>query len=127
MLEITSYAFYCQACALGVFFEFSDYKRFIERTDEYKDIPSPLIPSLMWLATGFGCLGVYIVGDIYFPMTTCWSQQFLEFTFPYRIFYYFVALTFKRYFYYSPFCMTTGAIVASGLGYNGVKKVKEKE
>lgn len=30
ILEFTSYVFYCQACALGVFFEFSHYKRFIE-------------------------------------------------------------------------------------------------
>ena len=30
IIEIISYAFFCQACALGIFFEFSDYKRFIE-------------------------------------------------------------------------------------------------
>ena len=72
-------------------------------------------------------MGVYVVGDIYMPMTTCWSKEFLEYSFPYRIFYYFVSLSFKRYFYYSPFCISTGAVVASGLGYNGVKKVGEKE
>ncbi len=49
LLEFASYVWYCQACALGVFFEFSDYKRFIERTHEYKDVPSPIIPSLKWL------------------------------------------------------------------------------
>lgn len=49
LLEFASYVWYCQACALGVFFEFSDYKRFIERTNEYKDVPSPIIPSLKWL------------------------------------------------------------------------------
>ena len=30
-LELASYVWYSQACALGVFFEFSDYKRWIER------------------------------------------------------------------------------------------------
>ena len=30
----------------------------------------------------------------------------------------------KRFFYYSPFSATTGAIIASGLGYNGIKEEK---
>jgi len=47
---------------LGVFFEFSDYKRFIERTDEYKDVPSPISMSLCWLAQGFTWIGIFIVG-----------------------------------------------------------------
>lgn len=49
LLEITSYTFYCNTAALGVFFEFTDYKRFIEKTHEYKNIPSTLRPSLEWL------------------------------------------------------------------------------
>ena len=28
-------------------------------------------------------------------------------------------MTLKRFFYYNPFAMTTGIVVASGLGYNG--------
>ena len=31
-------------------------------------------------------------------------------------------MTVKRFFYYNPFCMSCGAIIASGLGYNGVQK-----
>lgn len=31
ILEMCSYTWYVQNCALGVFFEFSDYKNFIER------------------------------------------------------------------------------------------------
>jgi len=33
----------------------------------------------------------------------------------------------QRFFYYSPFTATTGAIVASGFGYNGMKKAESKE
>jgi hypothetical protein len=50
LLEYVSYIFFCNNAALGVFYEFSDYKRFIERTHEYKNIPSPIGPSLSWLA-----------------------------------------------------------------------------
>lgn len=31
LFELASYTFYVQACALGVFFEYSDYIRFIKR------------------------------------------------------------------------------------------------
>jgi len=46
LLEITSYIFFCQTAALGIFFEFADYKKFIERTHEYKSVPSPIWPTL---------------------------------------------------------------------------------
>lgn len=36
--------------------------------------------------------------------------------------YYFVAMTVKRFFYYGPFLFTTGAIQATGLGFNGSGK-----
>ena len=31
-------------------------------------------------------------------------------------------MSLKRFYYYNPFCMTTGAIIASGFGYNGEQK-----
>jgi hypothetical protein len=125
-LEFASYVWYCQACALGVFFEFSDYKRFIERSHEYKDVPSPVLASLKWLVTSLLCLGMFTVVNPYFNVETCWSEKFFDFLYIYRIFYYFIAMTVKRFFYYNPFCMSTGAIVASGLGYNGMEKGEHK-
>ena len=49
VFELASYVFFVQGCTIGPFFEFSDYKRFIEETDEYKSVPNPIIPSLKWL------------------------------------------------------------------------------
>jgi hypothetical protein len=46
-LEITSYIFFCQSSALGIFFEFSDYKKFMERTHEYTNIPNPIMPTMI--------------------------------------------------------------------------------
>ena len=46
VLEMFSYTFYANACALGVFFEFADYKRFIERSGEYAKVPSPIASSI---------------------------------------------------------------------------------
>ena len=59
-LEITSYIWFCNAAGLGIFFEFSDYKRFIEKTEEYKNIPNPILASLKLMAQGFLCLGVWL-------------------------------------------------------------------
>ena len=125
-LEMASYVWYCQACALGVFFEFSDYKRWVERTHEYKNVPSPIIPSLIWLVKGIVCLVLFTVVSPYFNVEMCVSEKFFEFAYLDRLSYYFIAMTIKRFFYYNPFCMTTGAIVASGLGYNGVEKGDHK-
>lgn len=122
ILEFVSYVWYSNACALGVFFEFSDYKRWIERTHEYKNVPSPIWPSLYELGKGVLCLVVFVASNEFFWMDYCWSDEFLNHSWPYRILYYHIAMTGKRFFYYGPFCSTTGAIIASGLGYNGVKK-----
>ena len=64
-LELLSYTFYANACAVGVFFEFSDYKRFIERTAEYKNVPSPILASLKTLLIGLICLGLFIACLLY--------------------------------------------------------------
>ena len=64
----------------------------------------------------------WVIGRMYFPLEHCWSDEYAKHPFLYKVFFYYVAFTVKRGFYYSPFSATTGAIVASGLGYNGVKK-----
>ena len=127
ILEISSYTFYCNTAALGVFFEFQDYKRFIEQTNEYKNIPSPILPSLKWLIQCFAFVGVFAIGTQYVPVDYCWSENFAKHSFGYQVVFYFLASTIRRAFYYSPFSATTGAIIASGFGYNGVKTVKEKD
>ena len=58
----------------------------------------------------------------FYWMEGCWSDEFQEWSFLYRVFYFHVSMTFKRPFYYGPFCATTGAVRASGLGYNGIRK-----
>ena len=86
-------------------------------------MPSPILPSLKWLLISLSCLGLYIALLPYFDIeVTFGTEQYWSYSYPYRIFYYFVAMTLKRFYYYNPFCMTTGAIIASGLGYNGIEK-----
>lgn len=125
-LEIWSYAYFGQGCLIGPFFEFSDFKRFIERSEEFKSFPSPVVPSLIVLGRSFVWLGVFVVGDMFFPIETCWSMKYYEFSFPYRVFYYWIALIIKRFFYYSPFTLVDAGAVSCGFGYNGTTEEKDK-
>lgn len=68
ILEVASYTFYCNTAALGVFFEFKDYKKFIEKTDEYENIPNPILPSLKLLAQVLMFMIIFVVGNRYVPL-----------------------------------------------------------
>lgn len=122
LLEFASYTFFVNSCALGIFFEFSDYKKFVEKTQEFTHVPCPIIPSLKWLIKGLACMGVFIAVQPYFYLPDCWSEVYATYSYWYKLVFYFIAMSFKRFFYYGPFSITTGAIIASGLGYKGKDK-----
>lgn len=46
VIEVLSYVYFPGACIAGPFFEFADYKRFIEKKERFADIPNPILPSL---------------------------------------------------------------------------------
>jgi hypothetical protein len=72
VLEIASYTYFISNSALGVFFEFSDYKRFIERTDEYKQVPSPIKSSLITLAHAIAFTAFFVVVSQWFYLDYCY-------------------------------------------------------
>jgi hypothetical protein len=119
VIEILSYTYYVSNCALGVFFEFSDYKRFIERSKEYEKIDSPIIPSLKSLGKAIICTAVFVILSQYFWIEYIFTIDYSSHSFIYKVFYYHLAMSVKRAFYYGPFNFTTGAIQATGLGWNG--------
>lgn len=122
LLEYTSYVFFCNSAALGVFFEFSDYKKFIEQTHEYQKVPSPVMMSICWMTQAFTWVAIFMLGSSYFSLPDCWGDEYATWPFWYKVVFYHLAMSFKRFFYYGPFSFTTGAIIASGLGYNGQDK-----
>ena len=52
VLEMLSYLYYPGSCVLGPFFEFTDYKMFIEEKGRYANIPKSLIPCLIRFGHG---------------------------------------------------------------------------
>lgn len=79
------------------------------------------------LAEGVACLAVFLIVSNYFFVEHCYTKEYASYDISTRFLYYNIAMTFKRFFYYAPFCFTTGAVVASGLGYNGTKVVKNEK
>lgn len=76
IIEMCSYTWYVQNCALGVFFEFSDYKNYIERKGRYAQVESPILPSLVTLVKAIACTGFFLVGSSYYWVDYCWSTEF---------------------------------------------------
>lgn len=57
-LEIMSYTFFCGGASCGVFFEYSDYIKFIKMQGHYKHIPFPVFKSLQFLIAAFAFAGL---------------------------------------------------------------------
>lgn len=68
------------------------------------------MPSLKSLLTGALCTGFFIVMAQYFQIEYIFAKDYANHSFLYKVYYYYVAMTIKRFFYYGPFMFTTGAI-----------------
>jgi lysophospholipid acyltransferase len=105
---------------LGVFFEFRDFKHWAEETQEYRNVPSTILESLKYLVMGLVCLGISVIGSIFFPVSNNWNDEFIaNSSYVYRVLYPMFSCGLKRYFYYTAFLFQTGTVIACGLGYNG--------
>jgi hypothetical protein len=68
------------------------------------------------------CLGIFLGVSAHFSVPDCWSDKIEAMPIWYRIVFFNIAMTGKRFFYYTPFMMSNGAIIACGLSYNGKDK-----
>lgn len=119
LLELAGYTWFVPNCALGVFFEFRDYKNLIERKGDYSAVPHTVLPSLRTLVEAIMCTGFFLFFNNYFWVEYIYSNEFTKDSFFMKMVYIYVIMTVKRFFYYGPFKFTTGAFIASGLGYCG--------
>ena len=120
LLEIFSYTFFCCGASIGVFFEYSDFIRFIKMEGHYKTIPNPIFKSLQYLFAAILFAVINKVLDRSFNTPYYETQDFdakpiwLKYVLIYAYGFQF------RTFLYSAFMLQNGAIIASGFGYNGV-------
>jgi len=57
-LEIMSYTFFCCGASIGVFFEYSDYIKFIKMEGHYKQVPNPIFESVKFMFLAFIFAGI---------------------------------------------------------------------
>jgi lysophospholipid acyltransferase len=84
-LEMLSYVYFCSGCIVGPFFEFSDYKMYIERTGRYSNIPNGLWPALVKFLKGKACLASHIIVAQYCHHNVCGTEEYANHTFLYKV------------------------------------------
>mmetsp|Transcript_38321 Transcript_38321/g.36675 ORF Transcript_38321/g.36675 Transcript_38321/m.36675 type:complete len:202 (+) Transcript_38321:359-964(+) len=120
VLEMFSYTYFCCTCFCGPFYDFADYIKFIEMKGHYHKIPNSIGPTLYNFAKAKMCLVVVMALGPTFYYEHCVTDQFLAYSFPYKVFYYYMAMTLRRFLYYVPWALTDAALCASGLSYEGM-------
>ena len=119
-LETMSYTFFCCGASIGVFFEFTDFIRFIKMEGHYNNIPNPIFKSLQYFLAAIAVAVINKLLDIRFNAAYFETEDFhskplwLKYCMMYIFGYQF------RTFLYSAFMLQNGSIIASGFGYNGV-------
>lgn len=103
LLEMAGFSFFVPQFALGVFFEYRDYIHWAEKTSHYKNVPSPVLPSLWLMLEGLISMVLFLIGDAHYPVSYCYTDEFGEWNLAYKLFYAHVAWQFKRLFYYMAF------------------------
>lgn len=126
LLSYLGYMFYFGGYLAGPTFEFADYLAFTNLS-AYKQHGRPsvaascvaggkiLLQSLCWFA-------MFQVIKVYLPVEHMFTDSFLAQSVLWRQFYPMLALTACRLKFYFIWLLAEGALVCSGLGYNGVGK-----
>lgn len=124
MVEIFSYTFFCGGASIGVFFEFSDYIKFIKQEGHFARIPNPIGESAKYLLAAFFFAGVNQALQIKYHDDHFNSDEFRSQSMLCKYFDIWMYNYQFRTFYYIGFMLQTSSVIASGLGFSGVKDGK---
>jgi len=119
-MELFSYCSYPGGCIIGPFFEYADYINFVELKGRYAVIPYSLFSSFR----KFGDAILFMILALFFmekfPVYYLGTIEFSKHSFLYKNVYLYFAMAGARYKLYSAFYYADGAVVMSGLSYNGL-------
>ncbi len=114
-----SYTFFCCGASIGVFFEYSDYIKFIKNEGHYNKIPFPAIRSIRYIifAAAFAFINKYLEQWYFdeFVLTADFAKMSILNQYKWFLVY---NICFRS-FYYVAFQLQEGALLSSGFGYNG--------
>jgi lysophospholipid acyltransferase len=117
LLEYYSYICFYPSISIGPSFEYSDYIRFVHEKDEFKKIPSTILPSIRVLGISLIFLALTFIGEKYFPHMYCSSEDFSRQSFWYKVYFFNCAMVVAKIKYTSAWKLTESSMIASGLGH----------
>lgn len=120
VLEYFSYTFFYPSSMCGPFFEFSDYLRYINLSDEYANIPSTVMPSLTRFLQGIVYIAIYNAAKPFIAPEMIIDENNL-YSFKQKIMFYLLSNT-HHFKYIAGFAIAESSIIASGFAYSGEAK-----
>jgi lysophospholipid acyltransferase len=117
LLEYYSYILFYPSISVGPSFEYIEYHDFIHRKNAFRNIPSTFSRSFYIFGVALMFLALTAVGQVYFPHSLCYTDQFGEKTFWDRVFYFNVAMIVAKFRYTTAWKFTECSMISSGLGY----------
>jgi lysophospholipid acyltransferase len=119
-LEYFSYIYFYPTCIMGPFFEFSDFRQFIELVGDYEKIPilRSFYEAVKRLFLGLICIAIYLYLKPYISI-----EYYFENHSNYFFLIYFGFL-FNKYKYYTGFMFAESSCIASGIS---LRKLEKKE
>lgn len=85
ILELLSYVYFPSACIVGPFYEFADYKMYIERTGRYAKIPSTFKDTLLGFLRAKICLVVHMAIANYCYPAFCGTEEYAAKSFIFKV------------------------------------------
>jgi len=122
LLEYYSYLAFFGSFLVGPVFEYTDYIRFIKREKEFVFIPTPVARSLQLMLQSILCICGFLFLFRYFHYAHIRESDWGLHPYWYRILYLNFAMIGCKLRYYTGFKFGEAGNVASGFGYQGIKK-----
>jgi hypothetical protein len=122
-----SYTFFCCGASIGVFFEFSDYIKFIKMEGHYQKIPNPIFKSLLYLFAAFIFIGINKFLETWFYDLFVLTEEFESYSLLKKYGWMYIYNYYFRSFLYIAFMLQNGALMACGFCFNGVDPQTKEE
>jgi lysophospholipid acyltransferase len=119
IFEYFSFVYFFPTAICGPFIEYRDFITYIERKNEYSEIPNTIFPSVLRITKALIFSGIYTFGKKYADVEFIIDAE-NKYSFSEKVFHYVVGCV-HEYKYVGAFYFAETAIIASGLAYNGKK------
>jgi hypothetical protein len=117
--DFLGYLTFLPSSLVGPPLEYNDYKDFMELRAPYDTLSSVTKIVCKTLGETILCAVVYIVGELYVPLSRMATSEFYENNALYVFFYCFISVTLARSKYYFGWKISISAIHAAGVSYSG--------